>query len=196
MKARILVTVLLAAALAIPTFADEAADMPVTERWPSALGVYGSPLAGHAGGGLNWQTWYGPLGLSLVGGGMYLPSGLYGSILDYSVFGEVQYRVIREDFSRWFASQLYVWALAGHLGYITVTTTYDYATNTATSVSTSTSTRTVHPFVATAVGGLGIGIEATLFGHFSIPLEVGYIGQFPKDPMLTFSASGGLRYRY
>lgn len=188
MKARMLMTVLLAAALAFPILADEAADMPVTERWPSALGVYGSPLAGHAGGGLNWQAWYGPLGLSLVGGGMYSPASQYGSILDYSVFGEVQYRVLREDFSRWFASQLYVWVLAGHLGYITVETVYDNAS--------ATSTRTVHPFVATAVGGLGIGIEATLFGHFSVPLEVGYIGQFPNDRMLTFSASGGLRYRY
>ncbi|MFZ4616989.1 MAG: hypothetical protein ACOYM2_12440 [Rectinemataceae bacterium] len=190
MKARILMTVLLAAALAFPILADEAADLPATERWPSALGIYGSPLAGHAGGGLNWQTWYGPLGLSLVGGGMYSPTGQFGSILDYSLLGEVQYRVLREDFSRWFASQLYVWVLAGHLGYITATTTYDY------NVTPSTSTTTILPFVATAVGGLGIGIEATLFGHFSVPLEVGYVGQFPKDPKLAFCVGGGLRYRY
>ncbi|HCM27459.1 MAG: hypothetical protein A2Z99_05790 [Treponema sp. GWB1_62_6] len=171
-----------------PAIAEE--TVPAFELWPNALGVFGSSLAGHSGGGLHYQRWFERIGIAITAGGLYSPdddSG--GAVLDYSAEFSVQYRVFGEDYSRWFSGQLYVWGLAGHVGYIL----NDYESDPD---SENDGEYVTLPYVGDAVAGAGIGIETILFEHFSVPLEFGYIGQLPNDPNLQFSFGGGLRYRY
>jgi hypothetical protein len=169
--------------LALPLIGEEEGAAAFDE-WPDALGVYGSSLAGHPGGGLHWQHWFGQTGVAVSAGGLYTPSAVYGSILDYSLTAMFQRRVFGEDFAPWFSGQLYLWALAGHVGYIPM------IYNSQTQVTSQ------GPFVGAALAGLGIGIEVILFRHFSAPFEVGYIGQFPNDTQVQLSFGGGFRYRY
>lgn len=151
--------------------------VPAYEKYPSALGLYASSLAGtgQVGGGLQYAHSWGPLGFFIAGGGVYDPSNTYYTVLDYNVIASLQYRVYGNVFSRYFSGQLYAWLLAGHLGYIRSNSS---------------------PYVALGTAGIGIGIEFILLEHLSIPIEFGFCGQFPTDPKVQFSFGGGLRYRY
>jgi hypothetical protein len=167
----------------IPLFAEEGT---VFERWPNALGVYGNSLAGNPGGGLHYQRSFGSLGLQFTGGGLYTPDSDWGSVLDYSVFIQGTWRVFAEDYSSVVSGQLYLWALGGHIGYIRTEYVEDGTTG----------SYEPEPYVPSALAGFGIGIELVLFRHFSLPLEFGYVGQFPNESALQFGAGAGFRYRY
>lgn len=44
--------------------------------------------------------------------------------------------------------------------------------------------------------GAGIGIEVTLFEHISIPVKMGFVGQFLNNPAFGLSLGAGLLYRF
>lgn len=184
----------LLAAAASAQDADGSPGTPAFVEWPNALGIYGSSLAGHPGGGLQWQRWFGRLGTTVTAGGVYAPTtdeSWGDNVLDYSAIAQLQYRVYGEDFARWISGQLYLWAMAGHLGYIErIWVAAPTADNAYAGYFRTGSYKGV------AVLGAGIGIESILFRHFSLVGEFGYMGQFPEDPALQFGGGAGLRYRY
>lgn len=182
---RRLLSSLLFAALALTVYADPPAEgeVPAFEAWPKSLGFYGSMLAGNGGAGLHFQRWIGNIGYQVTAGGVYQPNSGYDT-LDYSVFGEILYRVFGDDFSSWFCGQLYLWGLAGHRGFLGGT--YD----------TETDSYSQGSYEASFLAGVGIGIEPIFFKHFSVPLQFGYVGEFGAGTVITTSFGGGFRYRY
>ncbi len=142
---------------------------------PNALGVFIIGGENIDVGGLHYQRWFSNnIGLTLNGGGTYSIN-----TLDYSVAAEIQYMVYHETFNNYIASGLYLWSMTGHRGYM------DGATTT-----------TEFTYKADFYAGLGIGIECIFWKHFSIPLHVGYILEFPNEMSLSFASGAGIRYRY
>lgn len=150
----------------------------------NALGLYGSTLAGNAGGGLHYQRWAGRLGFQITAGGVFSPNESMGRTLSYSAVAEGLWSVYGNTFTNWLSGRLYLWASAGHHGYIS--SLDDYRDENLDDET----------FVPNGIGGFGIGIETVLFQHFSFPFQFGYTAEFPTNPMIGFSTSGGLRYRF
>jgi hypothetical protein len=163
-----------------------------TPHFQKALGFQAGQLSGL---GLSYQEWKGDKGYQVAAGAMYYPISEYSyRILDYTIGVELQSSLYHDSFSNWLAGRLYLFAGLNHQGYINSVDTnpdpdeYDYG-----------------PGAFQAVIGLGggIGVEATLFDHFSIALEIGY-GVFwtPTKPELMdqftvdIVPQVGLRYRY
>lgn len=170
---------LLAALLAcLPSLS---AEDPFSE-FPNALGMFGNTLSGNPGGGLHYQRWGDVWGFQITAGGGYDPEETWGRILDYSVNAEAQRALYTNQYSSAFAGRLYLWASAGHQGFI--------------ASESSDETRERGELSLDAAFGLGIGIEAVLLEHFSFPFEFGYTGTFPDNPRVTFSVAGGIRYRF
>ena len=165
-----------------------------TPRFQKALGFQGGQLSGL---GLSYQEWKGDKGYQVAAGAMYYPNGEYSyRILDYTIGLELQSSLYHDSFSNWLAGRLYLFAGLNHQGYINMVdidpnpddSVYEYAPGAFQ--------------VVIGLGG-GIGVEATLFDHFSIALEIGY-GVFwtPTKPTLLEQVTVnivpqvGLRYRY
>jgi len=157
------------------------------DEWPGALGLFVSSLATNPGYGIHYHYSFGRLGVSATLGGYYDPGNkLYSDqVLYYSIFSTLQYRVYGHTFSPGLSTQLYSWVLGGHIGSI------DWVEGPVGSYTS------VHgPYKADFVAGLGIGIELIFRGHLSIPLEFGYVGQFPNDKIVSFTFASGVRYRF
>lgn len=161
-------------------------------RFQKALGFQAGQLSGL---GLSYQEWKGDTGYQVAAGIMYFPVSEYSyRLLDYSIGIELQSSLYYDSFSTWLSGGLYLFAALNHQGYINM-----IDPNPNDSVYESV----VGPFEAVIGLGGGIGVEATLFDHFSIVLELGY-GVFwtpTKAKLLEqFSVNivpqVGLRYRY
>ena len=121
-------------------------------------------------------------------GGVYYGAEFFSDLLDYNLGAEIQFPVYQEDFNRWFAGQLYIFTGLNHVGFIEE----DYDTS------------GFGDYNAEFYAGFGIGMEIILFGHFSIPFEVGYIGcwkpmasnNLAEQFSINLWPQGGFRYRY
>ncbi len=165
-----------------------------TPKFQKALGFQAGRLSGL---GLSYQEWKGDKGYQVAAGAMYYPiPDYYYRILDYTIGVELQSSLYHDSFSNWLAGRLYLFAGLNHQGYIN---TVDIDPNPDDYVYEYV------PGAFQAVIGLGggIGVEATLFDHFSIALEIGYgvfwtptkaelMDQFVVDILPQV----GLRYRY
>jgi hypothetical protein len=183
---------LLAAEESGPVVAENGAvapSLPSFQEFPNALGM---SINSTTGWGLHWLYWKDNLGLSVTAGGSYLPEGATTNFLspqnwvDYGISVQGLLRVYGIDFSKWLGGQLYVTALLGHQGKGAMIYSYDPVTSVSTNVR--------GPYVPMLNLGLGIGIELIWFKHFSIPLEIMYVGQYPFK--LEPAVSLGLRYRF
>lgn len=154
------------------------------DTFHNALGMYVNSFAGDPAGGLHYQHWADRFGYQITVGAFYSPQEKYSRTLDYSIAVDGLWTVYGNTFSKQLAGRLYVWAEAGHRGYIS---SDDYAQDENLENKT---------LVLNEILGAGIGIETILYEHFSIPFQFGYTGEFPTNPKVTFSISGGIRYRY
>lgn len=153
--------------------------------FPNALGMFGTTLAGNAGGGLHYQRWGEKWGFQVTAGGLYDPEASLGRTLDYSVMLEGTRALFTNYYGDFFAGRLYVWSSAGHQGFIEGEDPYEAGGDAKPGV-----------LVLDALAGFGIGIESVLLQHFSFPFQFGYTGSFPSTPRVGFTVEGGFRYRY
>jgi hypothetical protein len=168
---------------------------PAYEAFPSAVGVFAVSFPGE--GGLQYQVWLGSFGFQTMGGILYNMTLFNSKTFDYWIEVEGLWRIYGDRFGDWLSGQLYLWARAGHEGYIEQIV--DYPTDPATGQPSTTPVISSSPFVPVIIGGAGIGLEIILFEHFSLPFEFGYEGLYPfgySTPLVGFGVSGGLRYRF
>ncbi len=162
---------------------------PAYEEWPGALGLSFSTLAGNPGYGIHYHYTLGKWGFNATLGGYLDPDNTFYSdyFLYYAIYSTVQYRVYGHKFTDRLSSQLYTWFLLGHLGYM------DWVSSLSEDGVYSSS---VGDYRADYLVGLGIGIEVIFSEHLSIPLDFGYVGEFPNDLLISFSFGSGIRYRF
>ncbi len=153
--------------------------------FPDALGMFGTTLAGNAGGGLHYQHWGDVWGLAVTAGGMYDPESTLGRLLDYAITIEANRGLFTNFYGDFFAGRLYLWVSIGHQGFIEGENSYR-----------SGDSETPGGLVLDALTGFGIGIESIVLQHFSFPFQFGYTASFPSTPRVTFTVEGGLRYRF
>lgn len=83
---------------------------------------------------------------------------------------------------------LYAWTLVGHHGYEDSDSYYDDATEKWVN--------TESVFYPNAQAGIGFGFDATLLNHLSVPIEFGFLGEFPNQAKCGFVFGSGIRYRF
>lgn len=144
----------------------------------NATGLYGFLWSNNGGGGIQYHRWFNNWlgGQITFGGWCNTDEGILKN-LDYSVFGEVQFKFHQFDASDKFGGCLYGWILAGHHGYYSSYDDNEFAR-------------------FNALLGIGLGFETVFFEHLSIPFQFGYSGAFPYDTNFGFSAGIGIRYRF
>jgi hypothetical protein len=139
--------------------------------------------------GLQYQRWYTDrIGLQVEGAAYYDPSSGISTPLDYNIGAEFQYRLYDTSWGTRTGTCLYAWMLAGHRGFIK--NTYSWA------VETESSEKTGSNYYADAIAGIGFGFDIMFVNHLSIPVQFGFMGQFPNEPAVGFAFGSGLRYRF
>lgn|SRR5574344_718873 len=155
----------------------------------NAIGVFIMGTTESSVYGLQYQHWFNDkIGMQMEGAAYYNPDVYYGKELQYNISAEFQYKLYETALGERSATNLYAWLLAGHHGYIANESTYDAGTG--TNVYTSTG------FCANAIVGLGFGFDIMFLNHISIPVQFGFMGEFPNDPTIGFAFGSGLRYRF
>jgi len=196
------VLMILAAAMASAEGRDSAPELtsPAVD-YPNAAGAFGSSLLG---GGLSYQHWFGPFGIAVTAGGLAYPYTTYYGIAEasaalaagdfliwnYNVQLEVMYRLYASNIWNWLSGDLYAYASLGHKGSqdaVYVDADGDYNTSDDAYYTPGT-------VVFAVAAGVGIGYEFVLFRHFSVPVQFGYVVEYPL--YVSFNFSGGLRYRF
>ena len=161
------------------------------DAFNNALGMYICAIPNGASYGLHYQHWFNRLGFQITGGGFYTPDNKVGSTLDYSVTAEGLFTVYGNSFSEQLAGRLYTWVALGHHGFIP-----DNSISRFDETLDKWIYETDDSYYINALVGLGVGIEFILFEHFSIPIQFGYMGEFPSRPGIGFTGGTGIRYRY
>jgi hypothetical protein len=202
-----LVLLLLAGAFVFAISAEASTDAPVdvdapaitpAKSFPSSVGVFGTSVLG---GGLSYQIWFDRFGCALTVGGGAEPYTTAGSIdlvnnptgspdfyaWNYNVELDCMYRLYSSVFSNWLTGDLFAYGTVAHMG----TTKAVYVNN---ADLTKQGSYVEGEFVPVVAAGIGVGYEVILFKHFSIPVQFGYMAQWPFR--VDFTASGGLRYRF
>ncbi|HZK19564.1 MAG TPA: hypothetical protein VFC68_02435 [Treponemataceae bacterium] len=147
-------------------------DYSITD-YSSAIGINAQIVGKNIVPQLQYHHWFSSrFGLELAGGAVYSVTQPHTG-LDYLISADIQYLVYENIFTDAFAADVFMWGQAGHRGYTTNNT-----------------------FKADITLATGIGSEFLIAKHFSIPLKVGYLVQFPNTLMYTISASAGLRFRF
>jgi hypothetical protein len=173
---------------------DTAALESPYEASPSALGFFAMNVGrSSAVYGLQYHRWFDRFGVQVTGGGWYSPAGEnnYPATMDYAFALQGMYAVYSNAFSDKIAGRLYLWGMLGHHGWMStmnLTTTNPDGTTSYGVGSTG--------YLPALTSGVGIGIDITLFQHFSFPIEFGYSGQFINGMSVSPSIGGGIRYRY
>lgn len=86
-----------------------------------------------------------------------------------------------------FASILYAWASVGFTG------SFNY------SPSSPSSTTSASGFAPSLLAGFGFGFDLIFFRHLSVPIQMGYLGEFgsgSSDRWINFAFSTGIRYKF
>lgn len=155
----------------------------------SAIGVFAMGSSEIGVYGLQYQHWFNDkIGMQLEGYAYYNPNVSYDDVLQYNICGEFQYKLYETCLGERSATNLYAWGLIGHHAYIKNTTNYDSATNTSTMTSSG--------FCPSIVGGFGFGFDVMFLNHISIPVEFGFLGEFPYNQSVGFVFGSGIRYRF
>jgi len=155
--------------------------------YPNALGfITNSDILLVSGFNLHYQRWFKNFGVSVSAGGNKSADTASGWGADALV--ELQYKLSDGNFDSdgVFYGALYAFLESGYVAQQTVTATYDAASGTTSYASA---------FSQYIPVGVGIGLEAVLFKHISVPLEVGFVYRFLAD-MIIPSAQIGIRYRF
>lgn len=179
--------------LSAAAFCEEEAET-VPEVYNSAIGfVYtpSSPMGEYDDtlvAGLQYQHWFDNFGLQLTGCmyydqhyNYYEGANPYGEKLDWKLLGGAQFILctFNVDNLRWIKDdtvfRLYFW-LDGGLGGKDLSPTEQN--------------------LAYLYAGTGIGMEAVFWKHISIPLELGYYGQFLNNGGFGICESAGVRFRF
>ncbi len=137
--------------------------------------------------GFEYQRWCSDrFGFELCAGGFWNPSSEDG--LAYSVSAQFQAKLFSFSYEDVFTTLLYFWTMAGHDGYQPQKSTLNE--------SGDKYVLTPEPFVASAILGLGFGLDFVIVEHISIPLTFGCALEFPNNAYLGFAGGLGLRFRY
>ncbi len=118
-------------------------------------------------------------------------AGIYASYenstgtCDISVTGETDFTLYETSWKEFVNSRLFAYALIGYHGYIN--SEYHY-------VEGGESYRENTGYLQDGMLGLGFGFDFTFFGHLSLPIEFGFVGNFPNNPHVGFCAGAGIRY--
>lgn len=159
------------------------------ESFNNALGFYGNTLAGDPTGGLHYQHWGKRFGWQCLISALYNPEATFDKKLDYSIIADGLFSVYENKVLSTISGRLYVWASAGHRGYITTS----YSSN-GYLYNSNDETKETHAY--NILLGFGIGIETVAYEHFSFPFQFGYYASFPSEPKISFSIGSGFRYRF
>ena len=155
------------------TGSDKAASSELSSR---GLGFSAGSIMGT---GLSWQQWMGRFGYQVIGGAYYVPPGssLGFPNLDYWVGAEGFYQLFGDQFARWLSSRLYLFTGLGHHGYMR-----------------GVDASTIGPYQAEFAIAAGFGIDAALFRHVAVNVEVGYAARWPLEVDLVFQTSAHYRF--
>jgi len=176
-----------------PAFAQEAAapgadGRTVFERWPSSLGLVTSTAGGT---GLSYQRWFGNLGLSLSGGGLYRPDTENGQVIHYFAHARLAWMLAADRFSTWHASNVQAVVYVSHLGQRWRSVEPpggDYTADASEWITVE------GPFRWQVAGGVGVAVESVLFNHFSQTVEFSYAACWPLEADIRLAYF--FRYRY
>jgi hypothetical protein len=208
MNTRVIITTLCLVLACAPVFAetkDSAAGLisPASE-FPSAAGAFGSSMLG---GGLSYQRWFGTAGIAVTAGGMAYPysdGGVYpvieyttssASVPDFMVYNynvqvDLLLKLYSSNFWNWLSGDLYAFLTLAHMGSAGAV----YVDKDGDPDTYEDDYYKAGPYVPVFAVGVGIGYEIVLFRHFSVPLQFGYMAEYPIS--VGFNFSGGLRYRF
>src|SRR5574344_1278211 len=155
----------------------------------NAIGVFIMGTTESSVYGLQYQHWFNDkIGMQVEGAAYYNPDVYYGKELQYNISAEFQYKLYETSLGERSATNLYAWLLAGHHAYIKRTSEYEAVTGTSTTTSSG--------YCPNAVCGLGFGFDIMFLNHISLPIEFGFLSEFPNDPSIDFAFGSGIRYRF
>jgi hypothetical protein len=154
----------------------------------NAVGIFGMVNSATNVYGIQYQRWYDRAGFQIEGAAYYDPSSEAAKTLDYNIAAEFQYKLYDTTWGTRAGTCLYAWILAGHRGFIDNTWSWND--------ETGDSEKTDSTFYANAVAGIGFGFDIMFLNHLSVPVQFGFMGQFPCEPAVGITFGTGLRYRF
>ncbi len=170
---RITAVVLFLLALVTPVFAEDAAE-PESDG-SAALGMY-YILGKFNMIGLSYHQWFGNHALMVSAG---VQSDQMSALAEY------QYCVFSAHLTETLNSRLYVWASGG----VNVR-------NESVHEWEPDLTLWQNEVHVNAVTSLGVGMEFVWWRHLSVPVQFGYVAEYPFDFGMSFCFSSGVRYRF
>jgi len=154
----------------------------------NSVGVYG--LAGINSpytAGVQFQRWCtNRIGFQTQGY-VYYDSSIKAS-LNYNVSAQFLLKLFETEFGERTGTCLYSWLLVGNHGYDDSTSVYNETTGDYEYSNVE--------FVTNIQAGIGFGFDIMFLNHLSVPIEFGYMGEFPNDMTWGFVFGTGIRYRF
>ena len=168
------VVIILLMALVTPLFAEGTVADEESDG-SAALGMY--YIVGKFNMiGLSYHQWFGDHAL-MVSAGVQSDQ--------MSVLAEYQYCVFSASLTETLNSRLYVWASGG----VNVR-------NESVHEWEPDLTLWQNEVHVNAVTSLGVGMEFVWWRHLSVPVQFGYVAEYPFDFGMSFCFSSGVRYRF
>jgi hypothetical protein len=164
----------------------------VFERWPSALGYYVNTF----GAGLQWQRWFGQLGIQVSAGGTYNPASYFGEFLAYNTQVHVSYMLHDFEYLSWLSGNLHVKTVFGHAG--SQSWHYDIRDVPEDTLDLREDTGVApekSAFKTAWLFGGGVGVDIVLLEHLSQTFDFMYVASFP-DFAVSLSVGTGISFRY
>ncbi len=149
----------------------------------NAIGLYF--LAADDGyAGLQYEHYFTKkIGLTVDGSAVYKSDETESTPIDANVNLQFDISLFEYEAQKVFAYRVYAWFLGG--------ARYKYFSG------YSYETKTQNPYwYINAVAGTGFGFEFILVRHISIPIQIGFIGEFPNGGSAGLTFGAGLRYRF
>ena len=106
--------------------------------------------------------------------------------LDITFTAQTDFTLYAADWNSVISSRLYAYGLAGYNGRITREYKYDEATYDSTIVSEELQNN--------AIASAGFGFDFIFFDHLSVPVQFGFMANFPYSPHIGFCGGTALRY--
>ena len=150
----------------------------------NAIGVYvmGSE---QAVGGIQYERRFSDLISTKFGVFAFYNNDTYSDPFNANFTVETDFTLFENNWKDKICSRLFAYAMVGYTGYIE--RTWDYGE------PESTKTETMHN---NAVASAGFGFDFIFFEHLSVPVQFGFMGTFPDDPLVGFCGGVGLRYAW
>ena len=106
--------------------------------------------------------------------------------LDMTFTAQTDFALYQADWNRCIASRLFAYVLAGYNGKII--RNYDYTGNEKKLI--------FEDFQHNAILSTGFGFDFIFFEHLSIPIQFGFMANFPYDSKIGFCGGSALRYSW